>query len=80
MVKVKGQNIYCDAYMEVLKFQRQLEQVNSLQELREIAKSIKGEDALKFGSCIGERALELRLQELDEVFLTLTDGGRNAKI
>ena len=65
-MKVKRQNIYCDAYMEVLRFQRQLEQVNSLQELREIAKSIKGEAALKFGSCIGERALALRFQELED--------------
>ena len=69
MKKVKRQNVYCDAYMEVLRFKRQLEQVNSLEELREIAKSIKGDDALKVGSCIGERALELRLQELDEAFL-----------
>ena len=66
MVKVKGQNIYCDAYMEVLRFQRQLEQVNSLHELREIAKSINGEAALQFGSCISERALALRFQELEK--------------
>ncbi|GAJ05775.1 unnamed protein product [marine sediment metagenome] len=69
-MKAKEQNIYCDAYMEVLKFQRQLEQVNSLQELREIAKSLKGEDALKFGSCIGERALALRFQELEKAVTT----------
>ncbi|MBA7643618.1 hypothetical protein ES703_51349 [subsurface metagenome] len=55
--------------MEVLRFKRQLEQVNSLEELRVIAKSIKGEDALKFGSCIGERALALRFQELEAAFL-----------